>query len=467
MVTRRHIITKELLFRTGDRYNPDLAAETARNLRSRYPINDAWIEVEELRQGALLARVVTADQWSLSGGLRSATREAKETEYRIGIEERNFLGRAQFMSVNCYLRQIRPDYVQVQYREPRVMGRPWSLSLIFRSDPLNRLKGLEVAHPYYSLAQTTSERVAITDQAVEYRQLGADGSLLGKWMTHSDRLELVAGLRGGPSHQKIGWLGSYLYSATHIRDTAIYSSSPSMLKFPLDSTYHLLSMGMSFQRVTYEIERRLQSFGYAEDIALGIQAQLSYGRAFLPDFKSYYYDLVIGNVTLSHKLGSNIISAGYGRSQWLKFNQTIRRLSTFDLVWYNNGLPFVTMVVKSHYQSDRSGLLYPLVLGGKTGLRGYQTEFTAGSRLHVVNSEARFFTGLDILSVKLGGALFGDIGRTWLPYEAMSFKGYHWDIGVGLRISLEHLRRGDIVRIDLVRDEVGGWDVSAGTSQYF
>ncbi len=467
LVTRRQVIRRELLFKVGDKYDPDLAAETARNLRQRYPLNDAWIEAKELRPGSLLVRVVTTDQWSLSGGLRSAAREANETEYRIGVVERNFLGRAQFLSVNFYLRQSLPNYVQMQYRETRFFGNPWSLFATYRSDPLNRLLGLEVSRPYYSLAQTHSYRAEITDQAVEGRHLGTDGTLLARWMTHSDRFEAVVGFRRGPSRQKIGLFGSYMYTAVQTRDTAKYSDALDTLRFPLDSTYHLLTAGATFQRLVYATEHRLQSFGYVEDVALGPQATVSFGRAYLSSFNNYYYDLIRGDVTLTHKLGSNIVTIGYSRSQWLKFNETIRRRSSCDLLWYNNNLPFLTMVLKSHYESDRSGLSTPLVLGGKTGLRGYEAEYAAGSRLHVINTEARFFTNLELLSVKLGGALFSDVGRTWQRNEAMAINGYHWNIGAGLRISLEHLRRGEIIRIDFVHTELSTWEISIGTGQYF
>ena len=467
MVTRRQIVHRELLVQKGDKYNPDLAAETARNLRARYPINDAWIELQVLKPGSLLVRVVTADEWSLSGGLRSATREAQETEYRFGVQDRNFLGRAQFVSLNYFVRQRHPNFVQFEYQQPRVWGGPWSLVGTHRSDPLDRLTSLEVARPYYSLAQSRTISLDYSDQSLEQRQLGTDGALLAKWIMHSDRFGVEAGVRGGPPYQKIGWSVSYLYSAVHTRDTAVYAGAPASLTFPIDTTYHLLSTGVTFQRLKYATEHRLQSFGYTEDIALGLQTGVSFGRAFLPDFGNHYYDLLIGNVNVTYKLGSNIISAGYVRSQWTKFSQTIRRLSTFDVLYYNNRLPFLTVAVQSHYETDRSGLLHPLVLGGRTGLRGYPTEFTAGSQLHVINTEARFFTGLEILSVKLGGALFSDIGRTWLPDEPMSIAGYHWNIGAGLRISLEHLRRGEIIRIDFVRLEDGTHEVSIDTGQYF
>ena len=52
-------------------YHEEIAVETARNLRVRFPFNDAWIEVEPVGDAHVIVRVVTIDQWSLIGGVRS------------------------------------------------------------------------------------------------------------------------------------------------------------------------------------------------------------------------------------------------------------------------------------------------------------------------------------------------------------------------------------------------------------
>ena len=70
-VTRKKIVRQELLFKEGEPFSSEIALETARNLRTRFPFNDAWVTAELLPTGRLLVRVVTIDQWSLIGGLKS------------------------------------------------------------------------------------------------------------------------------------------------------------------------------------------------------------------------------------------------------------------------------------------------------------------------------------------------------------------------------------------------------------
>jgi hypothetical protein len=466
-VTREQIVRRELLIHRGDRYDPELAKETARNLRSRYPFNDAWIELEGLPNGRLLVRVVTVDQWSLALGVRSLSHDGNQTDFSFGLEERNFLGRAQFVSMDCYVREKYPDYFRGTYREPRIMGLPWAIALEYRSDPLDRLASVYLAKPYYALSQKTEFHLIVAHESTQRRRLDAGGEELAKWMANQNRVETGMGLRYGPAHRKLALSGTYLYSSSSIRDSIRLSDTLSAGVYPLDSTYHRLSLGVMYLGQSFVVERRLEGFGYNEDITLGLRVGMAYGRAFLPDFNRHYYDVVSGEAGYTTRVGHNYLSGTYYRSHWLTPEEEIRRTSSFFLSWYNNSLPFVTWVVKSRFESDRGGYLQRLVLGGKNGLRGFDTDFSSGNRLHVINAEARFYTGLELLSVKLGAALFGDMGRTWLPLQPIALDGYHWNIGVGLRLSLEKLRRGKLIRIDLVRREDAIWEFSFATGQYF
>ena len=467
IVTKQQIVRQELLFSVGDKFDPELVAETARNLRTRFPFNDAWIETKQIGPGRVLVRVVTIDQWSLVGGLRSINREGQETDMRIGFDERNLLGRAQFFSFDVYLREKHPDYMQVAYNEPRLLGKRWAVGLTYRSDPHNTLKQFELSRPYYSLAQRLDLYLHVQNVVVLNRFVGSDGAVQAEWMSHGDQVAMHAGLRYGPPRRKMAVFGDYRYVSLRIRDTARYAAGYADNAFPADSTYHFFSLGSSYQRLNFIVEKRLRGFGYAEDVTLGATVGLAYGRAFLPDFKSYYYDLLRAELAWSGKRGSNLLNVVYSRSYWYKYSRELRRHSVLDLIWYNNRLTFLTLAMKSHFESDRGGVFQRLVLGGKSGLRGYPTEFSSGDRLHVINFEGRFFTGLELLSVKLGAALLADVGRAWKLSEPLNIRGYHWSLGAGLRFSLENLLRGEIIRADLARTEDGFWELSMGAGLYF
>ena len=89
--TQKPVLARELLLKKGDEFSAELAEETARNLRNRYVIYDAWIEVTPLTDSTILVRLISIDEWSFAGGFE-ITREGNEYLYQIGFEEQNFLG---------------------------------------------------------------------------------------------------------------------------------------------------------------------------------------------------------------------------------------------------------------------------------------------------------------------------------------------------------------------------------------
>jgi hypothetical protein len=468
IVTRRRIVEQELLLAVGDAFSAELAEETARNLRTRFPFNDAWMEIKELASGQVLLRVVTVDQWSLIGGLRSINRDGNETNFQVGFEERNLFGRAQFLSFDFFVREAEPNYISMTYREPRVLGRRWAIGLNYRSDPTNNLKRVQISRPYYALAQKYAFDLQISKEALHREQFDTQGDSVSQWTTAGDNMELSAGYRMGPSYRKVSLFGEYKYLFKQIQDTVVFAGMESIAPpFPVDSVYHRFSLGASYTLQTFIVEKRIRGFGYTEDVTLGLGMNIAYGRAFQPGLRGYHYDLATGSVSWAIKQGSHLISAEYSRFHWFKGTTGIRRLSSLGIRLYNNHWREVTFALRSLYQSDQFKDHLNLVLGGKSGLRGYAREFAAGDRSHVLNLETRFFLGLELLSVKIGSALFVDLGQAWHGNDPYSIKGYHFSGGGGLRLSLENLLRGEIIRIDGVLVEGGEWELSFGTGQYF
>jgi hypothetical protein len=468
IVTRERIIRRELLLQVGDRLDTRLAAETARNLRTRFPLNEAWVEVEELSPGRVLLRVVTIDQWSLIGGLRSIDRSAGETDYRIGFEERNFLGRAQRLSFDFFARENDPDYIATSFREPRVAGWPLLLSLSYRNNPEDNHRQIAVRRPFYTLAQSYEFGVVVSGGRRTHRRYDANGDLAAEWTTSGETTDLEFAYRWGTRYKKTTFRSTYRYRWSELIDTLDADGDPATeAAFPSDSLYHQVMAGLSFSLSRFTTERRLRGFGYTEDVTLGFTAGVSYSRAFKDGFDDYHYDLATGIVAWSHKLGNFILITDCQRSIWFRLAEELRRTSTVSVAVYNNRLNFFTLAVRNLYLSDRGGGNQRLVLGGKSGLRGYPRELMAGDRMHVLNLEGRFFPRLELLSVKIGGALFSDIGSTWTSGDPLSVGRYRISAGVGLRLSLENLLKGEIIRIDVAVMEGGSVDVSFGNGQYF
>ncbi|MCD6250169.1 MAG: hypothetical protein J7J98_07570 [candidate division Zixibacteria bacterium] len=458
VVTREWIVRQELLFAVGDRLAQSLIEETARNLRLRFPLNDARIEVLKLATGRVLVRVVTVDQWSLIGGVRSISLDGNETNFQIGFEERNLIGRAQFLSFDFFARGDDPNYVQLTYREPRVLGHSVGVGLYYRTDPTNSLKQAEITRPYYSLAQNLSFDISVAEHSCRVERLNPTGDVIAQWTSSGETVRLNGGYRVGPSYRKTLIYGDYKY---------LYKAVVGDSEYGVDSVYHRFTVGLAQAWQEFIIEKRIRGFGYTEDFALGLSLGISYGRAFLPGFRGYLFDKAHGKMSGRWKLGHNLLGAEYSRIFWFKGSNEIRRQYGLTLTLYNNQWHHATWAVRSRYLFDRDGENLNVILGGENGLRGYPSESLAGDRSHVVNIESRLFFGLELLSVKIGSALFVDIGRTWQPDETLAFRDYHLSGGAGLRLSLENFLKGEIIRVDVILAEGGNWELSFGTGQYF
>lgn len=467
MVTRPAIIRQELLFEVGQKFSQKIADETARNLRTRFPLNDAWIEVEPTSVGKVLVRVVTVDQWSLVGGLRTLRRDGNETFLRIGFEERNLLGRAQLISFDYHYQEADDNYISTSFRESRMFGRPFSLRLNYSDNPKSEIRRISLGRPYYNRDQRWAYGVAVSDGGGRVERFSG-GDIIAKWHNKRDQAELTAAYRWGSYYSKTRLSARYRYLSQRtdngtIADSGMFAPSD----FPVDSTYHLLSAKIGFASYRYIVVKRINGFQYNEDITLGASIDANFGRAFDPDFKDHRFDVIGAEGRLSGVYGDNILVFDYSRVFWFKKSRDIRRFSRVGLRFYNNRLSFLTIAMRTFYLADKSDDVNPVNLGGRNGLRGFDTEYTSGDRMHVINLEGRLFPGLEILSAGVGAVVFADLGRTWRKGESVKFGQYFSSVGLGLRISLEKLSRRELIRIDAALSQNNQWELSIGTGQYF
>ncbi len=467
IVTKSGAVRRELLFHAGEPFSADAAEETARNLRTRLAVNTAWIEPERLPNGHLRVRVITVDQWSLLASLDIA-REGYGTNYRIGFEERNFLGNHQFWSFD-YSVQARDDNFHVAtFRDSRFLGLPMQVVFTDQNDPINSIRQVTLAHPYYNLTQRFS--VSGTTASTSAREdVYREGELIAQWYDQGEFTTLNGDYRWGPRYVKIGVGGGYTYRHTGISDRRVrVGTDPTSIHFPEDSTYHLFMSSVSLSTVKFAIVSRIQRAVYPEDITLGVNLQAGYGRAFTPDFDKYYYDVVTLDGSTLQKFGSNLIGCGLAQEYQFKGARYFRRETNYSLKFYNNGLSWFTLASQARYSREwRSDGLGTLQLGGRTGIRGYDPFYRTGSSLAVLNLEGRFFSNIEVLSTMLGAVVFSDLGTVWQNDQRALSQPIYRSIGFGLRLSLEKFTKDEIFRLDVSRGQDNNWEISFGNHQYF
>ena len=462
--TQKPIVRDEILLKVGSPYSADLAEETARNLRQNLILYDAWVMTDTLPDGRLVVTVVTVDQWSLSGGF-NAKREANETNYWVGLTDRNFLGHNQYVSSTYYIKSSEANFVHANFADNRMFGRPVSMELDYSNNPLARFTGFVLSKPYYNLSQKFALAFAATSVGGR-RDVYENEDLIAQSEYEGEQLNMSIAFRNGSYLQKGSARLEYKYRREVTSDDNLLDDDITQRYLPVDSQYHEFRMFFGLSNVHFVKYQRIDGFGYTEDFTLGSSVELSSSQAFDSDstiHKSIGVSLAQGS---SIKPGLLILSLN--ARLWYHRSKTIRRQLQFTTHFYNQSLSFLTVAFRAYYSSDwRGNQTNDLILGGDTGLRGYSRYFRTGDRRAIMNLEGRLFPKLEFLSVLFGGAIFVDLGRTFEAGESLSWKGYYASVGAGLRISFERSSRTSLFRCDFAYSEYNGWQLSVSSGQFF
>ncbi|MDZ4722377.1 MAG: hypothetical protein SGI97_00475 [candidate division Zixibacteria bacterium] len=471
--TREHVVRRELLFRVGEAYDPEVAEETARNLRKRYSLNDAWIETIRLPGNRLLVRVVTIDQWSLLGGAK-IRRDGNRTDYQFGVEERNFLGYNQSMTFDYFIKGRQENFIATSFRDGRIAGKPLSVEFNYKSDPMSLVRGVTISRPYYNLSQNYSFSTSVA-------RLGGRRDYYNEGIRNAEsvnRIELASAngeYRWGTYNRKIAIGLAYQYNRQVVLsrntlpgDTSGVPNPFNAGNFTQDSLYHLVVCEIKYQHLQFVALKRINGYNYLEDFELGFELSGAYGGALNPDFNSSQYDVILARGFYGQHFGANVIQASYTRSIYFHGGDELRRTSNLGLLYYSSISHFFTLACRGSYTSNTSaGSDNTLNLGGKNGLRGYNQFFRSGDKINVYNIEARFWPGTEIASVIIGGVIFADVGAIWTKDAPIRLARYNKSLGVGLRLSLEKFAKSESLRIDLSHDDDDNWQLTFGTGQYF
>ena len=467
--TREKTVRRELLFARGDTFSTTLVEETARNLRSNLILYDAWIETEILSDDRVLVRVVTMDQWSLSGGLQVG-REGNESNLRLEVTEKNLLGNSQFLNFTYFFESEEPDYLTGRFLDRRLWGRDYSMMAAFSNNPESKYHRATFSHPFYDLSQKFHWLAGYIDNS-GIREVYSDSVEIAESGYEGDFVSLGFGTRHGSYSRKLTLDLKYDYRFERITSREIFSDRPAdsleaLASFPNDSLYHGVGLVMIYSMMDFARLKRIDGFGYTEDFTLGPAIGFNVYRAFGKD--DVLFDAFGMGVSYSGLWSSTIFRFSAEDKLWYDDGDTYRNVTSLSAKIYNRSVDFFTLAFSAGFRADaESDDGNPLTLGGTTGLRVYDKYFKTGDRRAVLNLEGRFFPDIEILSVMLGGVLFVDAGRTWKVGEPFRIRDFYGSVGGGLRISFERSSKTALVRWDVAYSEKMGWQLSLGAGQYF
>lgn len=448
MLTREHIIRRELLFREGELWDPLKALESERILRSYGIFRRADIDqAPQGPDGPVKVYVRTQDSWTTNPQLSFGT-EGGKTFYSYGLEEGNFLGYGKTIGFAHNTNgDDRSD--SFRYGDPYFLGTRLRFGTSYSRSNDGDSNSVFLARPFYSL-EADHALSTLWSRSVSEGRTVRDGEEFSRFQTRSRFAEASIGQRLNDDRAMIhryelGW-----YSER--REYRPQSDTRGSL--PSDFEASGPTAGWSWVQPRYVKETNIDRMERVEDFNLGNEFSLRGG--FMPvlagsDRERWLFSaenqhglrVAPGRFALGALLASGRVAAG----RW----ENALFSASGNLFW-KTALPgeqtFVAHVegVTGRYL-DRDS---QVTLGGNSGLRGYKNDSFVGGKALLLNLENRFFFPWEVLHLaRFGGVLFFDAGSVAPEGGKFALQRFKSDVGLGLRVSGTRSRAGAVARVDI------------------
>jgi hypothetical protein len=462
--TRSEIVIQEVLLRSGDLYDPELARESERNLRALPFLGSARLRARPDATGESVDIVVAVtERFPWVGGVLPSF-GGGEIEVDVAAGTGNFLGRGQLAGFRANVSSRVADSYSIVFSEPRIGGSRWGVTanLGVQGDvgPRNRL---QLQRRLYSLSTEWAFEAQVFDEAeqrllysggetvADYRRrrTGASLALLRAFRRDDRRLELRLGVtHADDEHERSPDAGGVL---------------------PRDKRRTSAIAELRAERFRFVEERDFQRMGPVEDVRLGLWAGVRAGAALevLGSDRSYpILGLDVGWYAGGPERGYfRFDAAADGRLEGGAATNLIARSSVRTYLRTPGQGLFAAWAQLAFL--DRLEDPAQLLLDAQNGARGYRAHAEDGSRRVVASVEWRRRLGR-VGPVATGAVIFVDGGAIWSEQRRLSESRFLLGLGAGLRLGLATVIGAPVLRLDVgygVRD--GTWEVSGGLGQRF
>ena len=468
--TRAHILRRELLFREGDPYRPELLAETERNLRELGFLNNISVAaVDTSGDGRVRIQVRVRDSWSLKTNMSYTRSAAGDVRWNVTLSEVNFLGQGVTLGAGLGADE-NSTYTNFWFRRARLTPAHLVVGVDYSQRGDGHIRSVFVTHPFYSLAEKWSFELVARDQLFDRRYYlsqadpaglgpGVDRSLYALIPRHEK--SLVAGLMmrlSPPDEGRLWRLGA----GAEIRDQ----------KFDLDAQQEWELSDDRWQDLTYLAEpggpftreqgvmvwphlwlhtegrrwaktRFVWQYGTVEDVPLDGRLELKVGPA----------GASLGS---TRGQGGALWRAEMEAARWGRLGPgfwTLQTIAEAQLgaaanryhranLWlgymahYGSGRsPWLTRLFAEAGHGDRLTGDRALILGLGRGVRTLDFDGQAGDRLVRWNVEQGKAAPWEVLGLfHTGAAVFYSGGAAWWQDEDRSLSDARHEVGVGLRL---------------------------------
>lgn len=449
ITTRQATIEDQLLFESGDLYQPGLLEESARILRDTRYLRDAQIRPVAFHDGVVDIEVTTQDVWTFNPGI-SFGRKGGENTSGIELEELNFLGTGTQLGIG-FRSDVDRDSKFIQYRD-RQLGRSWwSLSTAYSDNSDGRLGEFSLEHPFYALGSRRAGGVSLLDDERTDSRYDL-GEVVDQFAVHEKLSTIYWGASGGLVD---GWARRWSVGLTY-EDHAFSAVpgvpvAPSLL--PADRTLVYPWIGAEWVEDSFRTARNRDQIEKTEDYSLGWHARAQVGYASSSFGSDRNAVMLAGNVSKGQELSDRqSLFFGLDASGRIEDGAVAGGLFTAAARYYFRQSPRRVLFLNlsatagSNLDADQQ-----ILLGGDNGLRGYPLRYQSGEGRWLFTAEQRLFSNwYPFQMFNVGGAVFYDMGATWGrdPLGTPS-QGLLRDLGFGLRFGNSRSALGNVLHVDV------------------
>jgi outer membrane protein assembly factor BamA len=461
--TKVGTIEKQLLFKTGDAFKPDILKETERYLRAKNYIKDALIEPTELCGKQVIIKVMTRDNWTLTPDI-SFGRSGGNNKIGFKIQEQNILGNGKDLQLG-YSKRSERQSTKLSYRDYHLLGSHHKLTLNLLKNSDGEGYQLDLGLPFYKsssryswgaksshLSQITPIYVnaKINQKVNETKQLHA---LHFGW-TNKHNAHFTQRFKVGWSLKK----NEYEDSAKTLAINDLTESYP-WFEVNRFGTHYVKKLNFNTmgkiedvslaQNITLGAGLLLQKFGSTDNM---LKLTSSYSKGF------QISQSLLGFLKLSsdNYLGKGVKKGGSYKLQaelnhFKSTGNDIRLKSIFRL-------------------SDHLLPTEQIYLGGDSGMRGFPKAFQSGNKSFLLQAEKRLhFEWYPLHLAKFGAVAFSDIGSAWGDDKNPKLLA---NIGLGLRMIPTRSSSSKTMHLNLAmpltqRNIVDKFQISISTAKSF
>lgn len=432
--TRERVIRRDLLFRSGDKLDPELIVRNKQLLRSRSYIADAEVQVvpDSLDSTRVDLVIRTRDSWTIT--LDAALHGQGRT--MVGLYDANILGTGNLLKFKTNFN--RKDFTyhgnMVEYEIPNLLGSFFAADFSAGRDFYNTDLGFGLRKEFL---RPTDYEVGITYSDVRSKRymIEQDTSLLVKVRN----LDVWGGRsRYLPSIRSSFFVtGRYSYARFNERPPVSARYNPAL------HDQDALLMGAGLYREKFYTANMVYGFGTREYLAAGYKAELVGGYSW-GEFNDEMY------LGLTYKTGGfravGYIMGGVTLGSYIDLEDGTWRHSAVDvdLQWFSNLFLFrrsrIRQFLSLNYTQGwnrESGSDESIRFNRENGLQALK-EHVIGTNRMVLNTETVVFSPYQPLGFRIAFFGFADFGL--IGYSPNTFKNdFFTSFGMGVRIKNERL----------------------------